>query len=217
MNNFNNSVIDKIKLFMPDNMVIIEAGSAEGRDTYDLAKTFPQSVIYAFEPLPYYFIKASELTSSLKNVKIYNLAIGDENKKMDFFVSKIDTEYHGSSSLFKPKEHLTYHSGVKFPETITVDVVNLNEWCDDNNIEKIDFMWLDLQGYELKVLKTLSKERLDSVSFIFLEVSFIELYAGAEMFNEVDEFLRLNNFSYDLNENFPDAGNYLYIKNKLIK
>lgn len=203
-------------------LTIIEAGCYDGADTKDLSKYFPESKIYAFEPIPKLYSNSVENTKNCPNVKIFEFALGERKEKQEMYLSMIDDGIWGSSSLYKPKEHLIQHPNVTFPEKVLVDVINLNDWCDENNIEKIDFMWLDLQGYEYKVLNTLSQKRLDELSYILVEVCFIELYENAEKFNIINEFLNKNGFVVHTHENYNTTtgnmtgvkdGNYFYVKN----
>jgi hypothetical protein len=62
-----------------------------------------------------------------------------------------------------------------------------------NNIDKVDIIWMDLQGAELLALKGLGTY-LNEVKFIHTEVSYKEIYTGQVMFNELHNFIISNNF-----------------------
>jgi hypothetical protein len=57
----------------------------------------------------------------------------------------------------------------------------------------IDFMWLDAEGAELKILQGASKI-LDKVKVISCELNFQQFRKGAVMFDELYEFIVTNNF-----------------------
>ena len=61
--------------------IIFEAGCADGTHTEMLANMFQMATIYAFEPVKEYYDIAKERTKNLKNVKIYNLALGERNEE----------------------------------------------------------------------------------------------------------------------------------------
>jgi len=89
-----------------------------------------------------------------------------------------------SSSILKPKVHLTHHPNVKFPETEEVEVNCLDNYdCFNYN-----FINMDVQGYELEVLKG-GKKTLDQVDYVYCEVNRDEVYENNAFVEELDEFL----------------------------
>ena len=42
-----------IKLFAPDNPIVVEAGAHVGSDTIEMSKLWPGGTIHAFEPIPH--------------------------------------------------------------------------------------------------------------------------------------------------------------------
>ena len=104
---------------------------------------------------------------------------------------------------------------MKFEKQITVRAINLDEWAQENKIEKIDFMWLDMQGAEYKVLKAAPKV-LATVSVIFTEVSLIEMYEGIPLYNQFKSWLETKGFVVAKEEIIsPDMGNVLFVRNTL--
>ena len=57
-----------------------------------------------------------------------------------------------------------------------------------------DLIKLDTQGSELDILKSLSKNNLNNVLGIEIEVEFIEMYKNQPLFGEINSFLSKNNF-----------------------
>ena len=84
----------------------------------------------------------------------------------------------------KPKVHLTHHPNVKFPETEEVEVNCLDNYdCFNYN-----FINMDVQGYELEVLKG-GKKTLEQVDYVYCEVNRDEVYENNAFVEELDEFL----------------------------
>ena len=54
--------------------------------------------------------------------------------------------------------------------------------------QPIDFLKIDVQGYELEVLKGSARSLLD-VAVIYIEVSFVELYKQQPLFFDIHAFL----------------------------
>ena len=201
-----------LKKILPKNSVILEAGTANGNDTVEFGQMFPEGKIIAFEPVPHLYRAAKDKTLHLKNVALYQYALGEEKCKLPLYISTINNNVSDSSSLLEPKEHLIFHENVKFKDVIEVDVVNLDEFCIENGISKIDFMWLDMQGYEFKMLKS-SPKILSTVTAIYTEVSLKEMYAGSELYKEYRTWLESQGFNVELEElPWEDMGNVLFVR-----
>lgn len=182
-----------IEGFLPKNPVILEAGAHIGVDTFEMASMWPTSTIYAFEPVPDLFKKLMRKTSHFTNVHHYQLALSNKMGTAKFFVSGGAGD--ASSSLLEPKEHLMYHPQITFDTVIEVETVTLDEWAGKNHIDHIDFMWLDMQGHELAMLKA-SPRILKTVQVIFIEVGWSEFYKGSPLFPEVNAWLVAQGFEF---------------------
>ncbi len=187
--------IDKIILqeHLPNNPIIIEAGGYDGGDTQEMAALWPAARIYSFEPLPDLFTILQEKTRNYPNVTCIPLALSIKTGTAQFFVSSVPGALSGSSSLLEPNEHLDYYPSVHFENKIEVKTINLDEWCCQNNLDHIDFMWLDMQGAEIAMLKAAPK-MVKTVSAIYIEISFAELYKGSCLFDETCQWFESHGF-----------------------
>ena len=194
--------------FLPKNPIVLEAGADVGSDTKRMAKSWKQSFIYAFEPVPESFNRLIENTKNYRNINCYNLALGASNGEVNMCIASNNM----SSSLLKPKEHLKIHPAVLFDKNQKVKVVTIDDWAKENNIKKIDFLWLDLQGMELLTLKG-AQNILKTVTVIYTEVSLVENYEGGSLYPELKEFLVSNGFEVK-REDLPwdDGGNVLFVR-----
>jgi FkbM family methyltransferase len=128
------------------------------------------------------------------------MALSDENGSFDFYVSSgnppnaEDDYYYGnkSSSLLPPDKHLEVTPWVKFKKE-TVKASRLDTIKDELDIAKIDFIHIDVQGAELKVLKGLGS-LLDTVLAVWMEVERIPLYKDQPLHDEVADFMQSRNF-----------------------
>jgi hypothetical protein len=65
----------------------------------------------------------------------------------------------------------------------------LDNFFEENKIEfKFNFINLDIQGAELKALKSMEKY-LDKVNYIYTEVNIKHLYKNCALMNEIDDYL----------------------------
>jgi FkbM family methyltransferase len=197
-----------IARFLPANPIILEAGADTGSDTLEMIKLWPEAKIYAFEPLPASFQKLQELTSPYPDIHCYNSALSEKDGREIMYVSNTLS----SSSLKEPKEHLRQHPEISFPDKLMVDTVTLDRWAETAGIKKIDFLWLDLQGMELAVLKA-AETILSTVKVIQTEVSLLENYTGAPLYGELREYLLTRGFIVKKQKlPWKDMGNVLFIK-----
>ncbi len=75
----------------------------------------------------------------------------------------------------------------------------------------IDFMWLDMQGYELQALAG-AGGLLQGVSAIHMEVSNVQLYQGAPLYPEVQARMAAWGFVPVIEAFFRVAGNVLFVR-----
>lgn len=199
---------------LPKNSTILEAGVCEGLDTNFFAKTFPDGKIYGFEPIPELFNQALSLNENYNNVYLNQIALGEKTETKSIFVSDRFGKTWGSSSLLKPKEHLNIHKEITFNSEIKVKIFNLDEWCEVNDIDHINLLWLDLQGIEPIVIKS-SPEIILKTSYIYTEVSTIETYENVVIYDELKKYMNSIGFEVVFEEIlWNDGGNVLF-KNKL--
>lgn len=217
-------ILNIMRLILPENPIVVEAGAFDGGDTIKMATYWPNGIIYAFEPVPEIYERLCRNIQHLPNVFSYQLAIGDKSGMVDFYLSSwigTPTITSQSSSLLPPKEHLIYDAGVLFNRKITVPIATLDDWAEEHNITHVDFMWLDMQGSELHMLKACPKI-LKTVSAILTEIEFVEAYEGQYLFDDVKNWLESQGFemvavSKYVAEKSAWFGDVLFLRNKYKK
>ena len=197
-----------IARFLPEKPTIVEAGAANGVDTLEMIRMWPEGQIYAFEPVPESYEILCQRIRGQPNIATYQMALGSHAGQRKMFVSNSLT----SSSLLSPKEHLLEHPHVAFNSTIIVKVKTLDDWASQNGVERIDFLWLDMQGNELACLQA-SPLILRSVKAIYMEVFLKELYWGSPLYPEVRHWLSKQGFEVQREKlKWRDAGNVLFVR-----
>ena len=160
---------------------IIHVGAHYGEEISEYIDNGIQDIIL-FEPLVENFDILSKKVKTLNaNIEGYQVALGSKKGDATMYVSDNEKQ---SSSVLKPKVHLTHHPHVKFPSTEDVEVHLL----DDYNSKDYNFINMDVQGYELEVLKGGTKT-LDHVDYVYCEVNRDEVYENNAYVEELDEFL----------------------------
>lgn len=204
--------IDKklIISLLPPNPVIVDCGAHFGFDSIEFSK-IPNSKIYAFEPVEDVFERLLNNVGLIPNITPFKIALSDYDGEGMMYISSGESD--GSSSLLKPKEHLKDHPGVLFNTQQKVECQTLHTWANDNNIFKIDMLWLDMQGAEQKMLIA-SHTILDKVKIIHTEVNLHETYEGIESYKSFKAFLEQKGFKIMV-EAIPKGnygGNVLFVR-----
>ena len=206
----------EVKNFLPRNPIVLEAGAHMGYDTLGLSKIWPKGFIHAFEPVPALYEALRERVKFRKNVRGYNIALGEkDNVTVTMNVS--GGESSGSSSILKPSKHLEMFPGVSFEEQVSVNMRTIQSWATQEKISNIDLMWLDMQGYEVNALKGTGK-MLEKVSVIYTELCADELYQGLITKDAYTAFLKESGFELvrqiGKNEILTDG---IFVNKKILK
>lgn len=187
--------LDLIAKFIPPNPIIFEAGGHYGIDTVKFSKKWPNATIFTFEPNPHAYEMLLNNTKGIPNIQSHNLAVNNYNGTAILNVCYGTTGdnplFEGASSLLEASEGQKIHyQGPK----VEVPCVILDDWCKEKGISHFDFMWLDLEGLELEVLKS-SPEILKNVKVIYTETNFYEFRVGTTQYQDLKRFLESNGFA----------------------
>lgn len=191
------------------NLVHIGVNNGLEVDTY--RELFPNSKIYLIEPQKEQFNKLVKRFEKDKSIILYNTALGNEIGKSEMNISPT---HKGSASLLEPTLHKTIFPEVEFQNT---ESVNLDKY-ENLNLKNVNFLNIDVQGYELNVLKGAGK-KLQAIDFIMIEVSLKALYRDSALLDDIDsylnqyDFIRLITVFWDSECIWGDA---FYIKKNLI-
>ena len=170
--------------------------------------------VHAFEPVESIFQKLQLKSLPYKNISCYQIALSDKCGKSIFYISEGQSD--ASSSLLEPLAHLEDHPDTYFTRTIEVDCLTLDEWAKINKINKIDMLWLDMQGFEMNMLVK-SKHIFNSVTLIHTEVSLKDTYKGVPHYKMFRAFLETKGFRviYEAIPKGWDMGNVVFYKEQL--
>jgi hypothetical protein len=134
-------------------------------------------------------------------MNLHVAAIGPESGSTTIHLSRRDD----SSSLLPITARQTdLFPGTAGAGTATVKVGPLREFLTEEQIEAPALLKLDVQGFELRVLQG-CESLLHRFAHVYVECSFVELYSGQALADEVIAWLRergfrlrgVHNMSYD--------------------
>lgn len=192
---------------------ILHIGGHYGQE-FDVYSKHNITELIFFEPTPETF-KILEKNLSGKAILI-NKALGNENRQIEM---NIEYSNQGqSNSILKPLLHLEQYPHIKFNEKIIVDMVRLDDFMENNESQidrsKFNMINMDVQGYELEVLKGAEKT-LEHIDYIMTEINRDLVYENCTMVNDLDEYL--SKYSFKRVETTWDGitwGDALYLKEK---
>jgi hypothetical protein len=114
-----------------------------------------------------------------------------------------------SSSILEPKIHIKQYPHIVFSGKIKVPMKRL----DDIQINKCNFINIDVQGYEMEVFKG-GLNTLENIDYIISEVNRDEVYQNCAQIEELDIFLsKLNFVRVETSWDGVTWGDALYVKN----
>lgn len=163
--------------------VIFDIGANIGVWSREVQKIFPNARFEMFEPLigQNQETTASAVFGQIPNSRLHSVALSDKNSTAKFKI--LDRLGVGSSLLVLESDHK------KDIKIISCDTARLDDFVEINRLPQPDFMKLDTQGSELKILKG-SVETLKNTSFLLVETWARRGY-GPEtpLFHELSDWL----------------------------
>jgi FkbM family methyltransferase len=189
-------IYDFIKNTIPtlQNFTIVECGGHRGSDTKKLAELFANSQIHTIEANPIlYNIYLLPLKEAYANIHLYNIGLADKKDKLPFY---LDCNYEGdsgASSLLEATESYL-KDYIKDEKQILVDCITVQDFMTINNLEKIDFLWLDIEGFEYFVLDS-AKSVLPQIKYIYTEVNFVKFRNNSKLYDDILNLMTQNGFT----------------------
>ncbi len=170
--------------------LVVDVGANRGQFALVSRHCCPDAIICSFEPLLGPGKIFRRVFAGDSKVSLHEAAIGPRTGTEDIHVSARDD----SSSLLP----IGWDQNRLFPGTAesgmeSVRVGQLHDFVDAEDIVTPALLKLDVQGYELSALQG-CEEMLQSFSWIYVECSFIELYVGQALADEVIAWLRERRF-----------------------
>jgi len=159
-------IVNLRKIFNADKkLIFLDIGANIGSVSLPLAKLFNNALIYSIEPTNYAFNKLHKNLSLNKNLKkqilIHQLFISDKKDP-----KKVWSSWNFDKNKNKHHKHKGNLKSIKANSRISLD-----DFIKINKIKKVDFIKLDVDGYEMDVFKSGNKFFKKNKPIIFIELA----------------------------------------------
>lgn len=172
---------------------IIDIGANKGQFTLAARSVYPEGNIISFEPLSGPAEIFNKVFTKDQNIVLHQSAIGPQKDTVEMHVSNREDS---SSLLPIGNNQLSMFPGTEESHIEEIKVAPLHKFLSKEDLlNKRVFVKIDVQGYELEVLRG-SKNLIDEFDYIYVECSFVELYEGQVLADDVIEYL--SNYSFKL-------------------
>lgn len=159
--------------------VIIDCGANSGDLTLELKRRAPKVRYVCVEPNPEDF-KVLKKNVDLEFSECVNRALGERNETLNFYVC---TE-KGDSSLVEPPS---------YTEIVDVEVVRLDDLCNEFGIKRIKLLKLEAEGYEPEILNGAAGV-LNSIEYIAVDGGYERGRDNEQTLTRITNFLLEHNF-----------------------
>lgn len=186
-----------------DYATVIDIGANRGQFALLASRRFPRAHIVCVEPLPVPRATLERVFTDRARVDVIGAAVAAAAGESRMFVSRADD----SSSLLAPTDlQLTTFPETEVVEQVGVRTERLDVLLDREQLHRPALLKIDVQGGELGVLEG-ATGLLDTVDTILVECSFMELYAGQPLADEIVRFLHERGFRLaNIATPYVDAG-----------
>lgn len=138
-------------------LTVFDVGANIGDWTLGVLGRYPGAHVHAFEPSPDIYMRMVARVSAM-NVKLNPVGVGAKHGSLEFF------EYGTSAiSSFHPRAD-------SLPKkTHKVDMVSIADYCQETQVNHIDFLKIDTEGHDFYVLQgaepLLKNQQVDVIQF----------------------------------------------------
>ena len=167
---------------------LLDAGANKGQFSLAFRALRPDACIIAFEPLPDAAQTFERLFAGDERAELQRVALAAADGTAEFHVA----DRADSSSLLRLGEGQARAFGIRSEKTVQATLKRLDACVDVEVLAHPILLKVDVQGGELGVFEGCG--RLDAIDYIYVELSFVELYVGQPLFEEVTNYLSERGF-----------------------
>lgn len=148
--------------------VFLDCGANVGEYSRELVKVIsPQARIFSFEPSFNTHKQLSANVVAYKNIFPIQKGVGDTNQQFTLYSNAQNSKH--SSVFSRDMSHWNEEWNLK--QTETIEIVRLSDFLQKESIDHVNFIKIDVEGYEINALKGLdtflTDQKVDIIQFEF--------------------------------------------------
>lgn len=167
--------------------VVYDIGANYGCWSEIVLKNISNPLVYAFEIVPQFSEICRKKLAESDVVTVFNIGLSDSNGQVNVHVAG------GGASITQPAHN-------KNIENIITPVVIGDDYVESQQLELPDFIKIDVEGHEKKVLSGLKRTIMKSRPIIQFEYG--QYYMNEKTYLK-EVYIFLNNLEYDIFQIFP--------------
>lgn len=155
-----------IRSYLKNNMTIFDVGANTGEYAKYILSINPDVRIFCFEPvLNTYRQLINNLSDEINNGKLVvnNFGLSDNKNEAEIFIYE---DLSGNNSLYFNE---IYGISKQFIRKEKIFLTTINDYTINNNIRNINYLKIDVEGHELRVIKgasdLINKKKINCIQF----------------------------------------------------
>ncbi|MBO0934967.1 FkbM family methyltransferase [Fibrella sp. HMF5335] len=154
-------LLETVARRLPTSSVFIDVGANVGNHSLFASTVFGQ--VYSFEPVPWLVerINRQQQLNNIQNLHVFPYALGEHDARQEFYSSTVANQ--GMGTLIKDRE-----ANMK---PIQVDVKRGDDFLPNLSLDRVDFIKIDVEGFERYVLNGLAQTIICFQPIVFFEWS----------------------------------------------
>jgi FkbM family methyltransferase len=191
--NFKDSTFDHVLADISAAKVIFDIGSNISSTALFFSKTNTQNAqIFTFEPHKTTYLRGLQniKLNQANNIFTHNFGLGD--KKDTFKLYEVDKRNPGMNRIIEAENAYPF---------IDISIVKLDDFIEENGINRLDFMKIDVEGFEYQVIKGGENALKTLKPTLFIELDDNNLRANGKSAVELMHLLKSLGYSKILNAN----------------
>ena len=183
-------------------IVVFDIGAHYGETIKLFLNNLKIQKIYSFEPSPYNYqvLKKNISKYQTNKVEIFNFGLGEKiskkyiNQTVESSSSTINKINKDSKYLKRKLKILNIKDRDTFYHKLPIEVSTLDTFIEKKNIQNIDLLKIDTEGYEFNVLKGLSNYS-HKIKLIYFEHHYDDMIIKDYKFGDINKLLKDKGFS----------------------
>ena len=164
-----------------------DIGTNIGEVSLNAAKRVMDGQVYSFEPDKENFKKLQQnlKLNNYKNIHPINKGLGDKSDILQIEV--FDQKNKGMNRIVNNPNNSD--------STFSIEIITLDQFIEENKVNKIDLIKIDVEGYEMRVLLGAKKSIADFKPTFFIEIDDNNLKRQNNSARELIQFLENRNYN----------------------